>query len=493
MSHNKCDHDKRKDRCKNCKKIDLVSNESDFTINTINKDYHKMKYEELLFLCRERKIKGISKLIYKKENMIKLLEENLIRKSLYDYIIENNPDILTKFIGNHNDLKFVSPGTNNYYVWKCDTTECSNTFEAIPRNVYNTESPRKFCDNCTQINRVINYQKVILKKSGSIKEKYLFIEEIWSNENSKTPNEISYGSNERVKLKCPNKSAKHPDYDITINKINENNCYRCPKCVTKTSKAEMRIYSELKYSFNDVKWQHKIENREADVIIEDLKLVIEIDGFPWHKNKSDKDLLKNSIFEKNGYTILRIRDPRLEEISCNNIKSDLLELSLIDYNKIIEWINIKFKLNKIKYNEWKNPEFYKEIQSSKICVKYEESIEYLFPESKKLWDYEKNYPLTPSQFSKGSDMQIWIKCNNGHSWKRKLSHLFRTIKNKNHIMKCPHCNIPNSNNKMIEINGKLYNSISECCRELNINRNHIYKRKNIDVKKEIEKILNKIN
>jgi hypothetical protein len=251
----------------------------------------------------------------------------------------------------------------------------------------------------------------------------------------------------------------------------------------------MRIYSELKYSFNDVKWQQKIESREADITIEDLKLVIEIDGFPWHKDKTEKDLAKNIIFKKNGYSVLRIRDQRLDNILCDTIVCNLTDLSLVDYNKIVEWINMNFKSNKVIYDQWKNIEFYKEIQSSKMYVKYEESIEYLFPESKKIWDYEKNHPFLPSQFSKGSHVEMWLKCIKNHSWKRHISHLFRTIKKKNHIMKCPECDEPKSNTINIELNGKSYKSISECCRELNIDRNILYKIKGNDISK-IKEILN---
>ena len=258
----------------------------------------------------------------------------------------------------------------------------------------------------------------------------------------------------------------------------------------------MRIYSELQYSFKDVMWQQKIEGREADITIEDIKLVIEIDGYPWHKDKSEKDLEKNIIFQKNGYNVLRIRDPRLDIVTCNTIICNLTNLPLIDYNKIIEWINTRFNYNIVKYDNYKNTEYYKEIQSSIMYVKYEESIESLFPESKKIWDYEKNHPFVPSQLSQGSCMDIWVKCSSGHSWKRKLSHLFRTIKGKKHYMKCPECKKPKSNKTIIQINGISYSSISKCCKELNINRNILYKKlKGVDttvtenIKKAIEEII----
>ena len=146
---------------------------------------------------------------------------------------------------------------------------------------------------------------------------------------------------------------------------------------------------------------------------------------------------------------MRIRDLKLQDILCNKIISNVTDFLLSDYNKIIDWINTKFKYNINKYDEWKNIEYYKEIQLSKMTIKYEDSIEYIFPESTDLWDYEKNYPFIPSQFTRGSGVECWLKCKNGHSWNRQINHLFRIIKDKKHIMKCPECSKSKVNKTVI--------------------------------------------
>ena len=48
------------------------------------------------------------------------------------------------------------------------------------------------------------------------------------------------------------------------------------------------------------------------------------------------------------------------------------------------------------------------------------------------WDYNKNYPLRPENFSFGSGKKMWWICPNGHSYEATLNH--RTNGNG-----CPYC------------------------------------------------------
>ena len=473
-------------------------------------DYQLKTKIELVSLCKERGIKGYSQLeitkdkiiqllngeieyndprkkgnwsIEKKESFEKALKKRQLKNNLFDYLTKNNPSIITKYAGNSNELKTISHGTMVHYKWKCENSVCSNVFEARPRDVFRNDGkrpPTKYCSICKEKNKKeqgIKYQKMMLEMNGSIQTKIPGIFNIWCEDNKFKSDELTNNSHEKVKLKCPNKSAKHPVYEISVYNIKESNCVSCPKCTVKTSKAEMRIYSELKYSFKDVKWQQKIEGREADITIEDLKLVIEVDGFPWHMNKAENDLVKNGLFEKNGYSVLRIRDLKLGEIACENIVCNISNLSLDDFHKIVNWINNKFKCNIHINNEWNNTEYYNEIQASLLSIPYEQSIEYLFPKSKELWDYEKNHPFIPLCFTMGSHTEIWIKCEKNHSFKRPIKQIFRIrVKdNTKRIIECPQCSINIKKNKRaITINGINYKSIIDCCKKLNINRKKIY-------------------
>ena len=438
-------------------------------------DYNTKTKIELVAICKEKGVKGYAQNGITKEKIIQLLtgqieyndprekenwsenkkdsfEKALAKRrsknNLFDYLTKNNPSIITKYVGNLNDMKNISRGTMNQYEWKCENySKCSNTFYARPGAVFRNDNKRastKYCSTCIEINRKeqgVKYQKFILEKNGSIQTKMPDITDVWCEDNKFKPNELTDYSHEIVKLKCPNKSAKHPEYEIKVYNIQESNCFSCPKCSVKTSMAEMRIYSEFKYLFQDVKWQQKIEGREADITIEDIKLVIEVDGFPWHMNKIEKDLQKNVLFEKNGYTVLRVRDIKLGEIDCDSIICDLCDLSLNDFNKIVKWINDKFNYNiHICYN-YKNNEYYRELQASVMYIPYEDSVEFKFPDSKTVWNYEKNSPFLPSHFTPGSHIEAWINCNNGHSYKRQIKQLFRirTKDNTKRILNCPEC------------------------------------------------------
>jgi hypothetical protein len=91
-----------------------------------------------------------------------------------------------------------------------------------------------------------------------------------------------------------------------------------------------------------------------------------------------------------------------------------------------------------------------------------------------LWDYEKNYPFIPSNFTPGSRMEVWIKCKSGHSYQKPIHSIFRTVRNKKHIVSCHECNIPRSNKRTLQINGIIYKSIIYFCKQKNIPKNRLY-------------------
>jgi hypothetical protein len=69
---------------------------------------------------------------------------------------------------------------------------------------------------------------------------------------------------------------------------------------------------------------------------------------------------------------------------------------------------------------------------------YKRSIGFLYPEKvAELWDYEKNGDLDPDTISAGSSVEIWLKCNKGHSWLKKVGEITTSWKRK--TSGCPTC------------------------------------------------------
>lgn len=482
---------------------------------TIMTEYNSKTKIELIALCKEKGVKGYAQIGITKEKIIQLLtgeieykdpreKENWSEKkkdsfektlttrrfknNLFDYLTKNNPSIISKYDGDIDDMKVISHSTMEHSTWKCENySECSNTFDARPRDVFrnDSKSATKYCKDCKHIERGKCFQQNMLSKNGSILDTYPNIVNVWSESNKYKPTELTSKSHKTVTLKCV-RNPSHPEYNIRVYNIQDTNCVSCPKCATFTSKAEIRLYSELLLIFQNVTWQKKIQGREADITIEDIKLVIEVDGYPWHRDKTEKDKNKNVIFNENGYDILRVRDPKLPIIEGNTIICDVSNFTTADLNKIIEWINKKYNYN-IGYSDtFNNVSVYNSLISGLLHTKYENSIEYLFPESVNIWDYEKNAPFSPSQFTAGSHTEAWIKCKSGHSFKRQIKLVFRIIKSNKKIIQCPECTnkLSFKNKRSVCVNGITYKSITDCCTKLNISRTKLYtniRTNNIDI------------
>lgn len=82
----------------------------------------------------------------------------------------------------------------------------------------------------------------------------------------------------------------------------------CPNCSSRqTSKAEKLLIGYFKSMFPETK-KMKIDNTEFDVVIPELKIAIEYDGYPWHTKKKDQHIKKLKIANDNGITLINIAE-----------------------------------------------------------------------------------------------------------------------------------------------------------------------------------------
>ena len=98
----------------------------------------------------------------------------------------------------------------------------------------------------------------------------------------------------------------------------------------KASLKETVLALELS-QFLSIKTQEKIgfncREKSVDIITKDKKLIIEYDGYYWHKNSHEADLLFTKEMKKKGWKVLRVREEPLKKLS---------DLDLIVSSKISE-------------------------------------------------------------------------------------------------------------------------------------------------------------
>lgn len=386
----------------------------------------------------------------------------MIKNSLYNHIFENKNELIELFVEDISLLKKITSGNSKTKLcFKClNYDECNNIYNVRARDITRNDGKnhKGFCKKCVRKKQGISYQKIMLEKNGNLTDKYPNIINIWSDKNTFTPEKLTTQSHKKIYLKCPNK--KHSDYSIYIYNIKNNQFLLCPKCNPHFSKCEVMIFTEFKKLDFKVLHLSKIYKKEADLLLPELKLIIEVDGYPWHLNKEEKDLNKNKLFENLGYNVLRIRDKKLNNIDCNKVICDVSNFKTSDFNKILEFVNSNYN-KKIKNINDFDVKLYQENYYKSLHIKYEQSVEFIFLESKNIWNYKKNI-ITPDIVKPNSSDKVWIKCINGHERYKKICDIFT----KSGITKCKKC-------LEFTINKKNYSSMTDCCNKLNISRTNL--------------------
>jgi very-short-patch-repair endonuclease/DNA-directed RNA polymerase subunit RPC12/RpoP len=212
----------------------------------------------------------------------------------------------SKFWSYKNKLKprqvFKSSGKKFLF----DCNNCKHTFEArisdINKGIWCPYCSSKIlcenknCNNC--------FEKSFASHSKS---------EFWSNKNELTPRQIFKGSNNKYIFNC---NKCNNEFECILYNIINNRW--CPLCKNKT---ELKLFQWLKNNKFNVQsqvnfdWCKKVKHLPFDFVIEDLKLIIELDGrqhFEQVNNwdSPDKtqinDNFKYKLALENGYKMIRI-------------------------------------------------------------------------------------------------------------------------------------------------------------------------------------------
>ena len=259
-----------------------------------------------------------------------------------------------------------------------------------------------------------------------------------------TPNQVTRGSGSVVYWICDfNPDHKWP---ARINSrtapSQQNGCPYCDK--RQQSGPELRLRSELESIFDDVKYRHRIEGLELDIFIPKLKVGIEYDGAYFHKDKFEQDSKKNLAFQQLGVLIFRLRRAPLTAISQQDVIVHSDDLKKADIDKCLEKIlaSLDARASKeillyLKEREFRNEDRFLQYLSDFPKPPKESSLAFTHPDVAREWDHDRNDPLTPEDFTFGSDHKAHWICgrDDSHVWEASISH--RT--NPNSPTNCPHC------------------------------------------------------
>ena len=252
-----------------------------------------------------------------------------------------------------------------------------------------------------------------------------------------TPKDVPPASHKKVWWLCP----RGHSYNALVKSRTTGFHTNCPKCSNQSSEPEIRILSELKWFYKNINHRHKIEDIEVDILIPKINVAIEYDGNYWHTNKEVKDLKKNKFLSSQNIHLIRVRQLPLKPLSKNDVlvskqhpleKKDLdkilKKIIPLEDNEMVEKINEYLK--KISFV---NEDLFNKYRSYFPSPFPENSLLKTHPEISLEWNYEKNYPLRPENFSHGSHYNAWWKCSLGFSYNSKIDQRVRTK------IKCPHC------------------------------------------------------
>jgi uncharacterized protein len=255
----------------------------------------------------------------------------------------------------------------------------------------------------------------------------------------KSPQDFTSGSGKKVWWLCP----KGHDYDSVIaSRTNKNNPTGCPHCSNQSSEPEIRILSELKWFFDEINSRYKIDGVEVDIFLPNYNLSIEYDGHYFHKDKEDSDLRKNKFLLSQNINLIRVREHPLQSLSGHDVVVSKGSLEKTDLDEILRKINfflggtIKEKVNNyVVKTSFVNQELFQEYRSYFPSPFPENSLLKTHPLLSSEWDYEKNNPLMPENFSYGSENKVWWMCPQGHSYKSSVNNRTKKYQPRG----CPYC------------------------------------------------------
>lgn len=213
------------------------------------------------------------------------------------------------------------------------------------------------------------------------------------------------------------------------------NNHGCPMCSRSkgSSVADYTLYYLLKTSLNcDVYYRYNVfPSCEADIYIPSKKLVIEYDGYGFHKfkDKQIKDKEKEDVFTQKGLKVYRFKERKDRDgkiifegqvVSCPEmIMSNFVALKKLLLSAVIKW-------GILKKSDVSKEFISLELNDIRCLVSKPTPDKALsnFLGKNLFWDYKENGSLVPEEvFAHSRLLDIHIKCKYGHSFKTTPRHI----------------------------------------------------------------------
>ena len=391
--------------------------EWDFSRNKINPyDVGISSHEKVWWLCE--KGHSYSAQIYHRTSKTKPTGCSVCsgRRILegYNDLATLRPDLLKEWDYEENNKLGIFPNkitvSNDKLVyWKCSKGH------SYPMQVYNKTFGKQSCSVCSN--------RRVLEGYNDLKSQYPELMKEWDYEkNNKLgifPEKITFVNHSKVWWKC-SKGHSWPAF-VNVRTLQKTGC---PKCSNQSSLGEVSLFLVLKNQYEDVFHRVKLFNLEYDIYVKDINLVIEYDGWVWHKDKLEKDLIKQKKAEDKGLKFCRIivyQDKNIEDIKKNK---NLLQGCLLVNESSLDRKNVYYLCCKIIKTLYKSKFISQSIKVDENIealsrnyldnVEYKNSLEYKFPKIAKEWHPTKNGELKPTNVSFGSGYEAWWVCPNGH-------------------------------------------------------------------------------
>lgn len=354
------------------------------------------------------------------------------RVSAETSIAVTHPNLLKEWCYERNTITpyEIRYGSTKLVWWTCDK---GHEYQAPPNRKTSLNSGCPYCRNLK------------VHEGNSLLHNFPDIAKEWNiKRNKMTVEDAIFGSAKSVWWKC--EKGHEWKTTITSRTYMKSGCPICKKSF-RYSDLELRTYCELKSLYGNVIWGYRLENYEVDILLKDYNIAIELDGYFWHKDKYDKDLLKNKICKENSIKLLRLREKPLKQLTNQDIlfnhKNNKLETIKILVKRLTKLTGIgKEYLSRKKFL---NEELYNSLKYQTSTPK--RSLQKYYPEIAKQWHPIKNGKLTPNQVPCASPKRFWWICKKGHEWETSLSSMTNQTRIERGSNGCPYCRNLKVNNE----------------------------------------------